>query len=256
MKSRSVVIWLLLGLLFGVMSATTRAASISLTPVADAMVSSAQPTFNYGGAGAFAVAAPRLSQGGFESLLQFDLAGARNAFDLAYGAGQWQLTSAELRLNAANPNNAIFNPSAAGPIAASWLANDGWLESNGTPMAPSGSGITWDTLPSFLSAADESLGTLGFGGATSGATLYALAISPGLAGDALAGRLATIHLAPGDAAAAALFNSRTFNNSNNHPQLTLSATPVAVPEPSACLIVGLLLIGARFVTRHPGRFHS
>ena len=69
------------------------AATFSLASSADAMLSSSQPANNYGGAGAFAVAAPGLPKGEFQSLVQFDLSPAKASFDAALGAGNWTLAS-------------------------------------------------------------------------------------------------------------------------------------------------------------------
>src|SRR2546423_14819172 len=61
------------------------AATFSLNPGADAFVTTG-PTGNlknnnYGGAGAVSVAAPNLSQGEFQSVLQFGPSGAHASFD-------------------------------------------------------------------------------------------------------------------------------------------------------------------------------
>ena len=51
--------------------------------------------------------------------MRFDLANARTAFDIQFGAGQWSIQSITLSLTAASPNNAIFNSSAAGQFGIS-----------------------------------------------------------------------------------------------------------------------------------------
>src|SRR5215470_6749489 len=124
------------------------AASSSVNPSADAFVA-AGPTGNlsnnnYGGAGAISIAAPNLSQGEFQSV------------------GQWFIQSVTLQLTATAPNNAIFNASAAGQLSISWMQNDGWTEGTGTPQAPTPTGLTFSTLNTFLSPADEALGTFNF----------------------------------------------------------------------------------------------
>src|SRR5215831_19401829 len=105
-------------------SAAAEAASSSLNPSADAFVANG-PTGNlsinnYGGAGALSIAAPNLSQGEFQSVLQFNLAGVKSTFDAQFGVGQWSLQSVSLQLTATAPNNAIFNGSAAGQFSVSW----------------------------------------------------------------------------------------------------------------------------------------
>ena len=93
-------------------------ATFSLNPGADAFVTSGPSgtlsANNYGGAGALSVTAPGLSQGEFQSVLQFDLSGAKSSFDSQFGPGQWSVQSVTLQLTATSPNNAIFNASAAG----------------------------------------------------------------------------------------------------------------------------------------------
>ena len=93
---------------------SSSAATFNLGPTADALVSAANPTNNYGGAGAFAISAIGLPKGEFQSLLKFDLATAKASFDTTFGSGNWTLDGATLQLTAANPGNALFNASAAG----------------------------------------------------------------------------------------------------------------------------------------------
>ena len=137
------------------------AATFSSNPSADAFVASGPSgnlsINNYGGAGAICVAAPGLAQGEFQSILRFDLSSAKASFDSQFGAGLWTIQSVTLQLTATAPNNAIFNSSAAGQFVLSWMQNDSWTEGAGTPSAPATTGVTFATLPSFLSLADENL---------------------------------------------------------------------------------------------------
>src|SRR5262249_9801724 len=101
--------------LLGALSANPllAASSFSLNPSADAFVTTG-PTgnllnSNYGGAGPLSVAAPGLSQGEFQSLLQFNLSAAKTSFDSQFGVGQWTIQSVTLQFTAAPPNNSIFN---------------------------------------------------------------------------------------------------------------------------------------------------
>src|SRR5215472_9144063 len=101
------------------------AATFPLNPSADAFVT-AGPTGNlsgnnYGAAGALSVAAPGLANGEFQSVLRFDLSGAKASFDTQYGAGQWSIQSISLSLTATAPGNPIFNASAAGQFRVSWM---------------------------------------------------------------------------------------------------------------------------------------
>ena len=212
MTSRSLNSFVGTGMALLVLSGAGSARALDVTPVADAFVTSADPTGNYGGGGALAASATGLPKGELQAVLRFDLAAAKAAFDAAHGVGAWSLSSASLQLTAASPGNPVFNASAAGVVAAQWMQNDSWVEGGGTPSAPGASGITWSTLPSFLSGGDQALGTLAFTGATSGTTVYPLTLATGLAADATTGGLASIRLFanPGDASVSGVFNSRSF----------------------------------------------
>src|SRR5688500_11298130 len=155
------------------------AAETSIVPSADALVFAGEPISNYGGAGQLSVADAGRPQGEYQTLMRFDLGPAKSSFDAAFGPGNWRLDSATLGLSAANPSNPIFNPSAAGPCAVSWMQNDAWAEGTGTPMSPTLEGITFATLPTFLSPQDQPLGTFAFAGGTSGTANYALNVGSG-----------------------------------------------------------------------------
>src|SRR5882672_1700616 len=93
------------------------AASYATTAVSDAFVTTG-PTGNlgdnnYGGGGALAVSASGLPNGEFQSVIEFDLSGARSSFDGQYGAGQWSIQSVSLQLSSSPHNNAVYNEVAA-----------------------------------------------------------------------------------------------------------------------------------------------
>ena len=225
-----------------------QAATFTLNPSADAFVTTG-PTANltgnnYGGAGALSVAAPGLASGEFQSVLRFDLSGARTSFNSQFGAGQWSIQSITLSLTATAPNNAIFNASAAGQFGVSWMQNDSWTEGVGTPATPTTTGITFSTLPSFTGAGDEALGTFSFAGGTSGTAPYTLSLTSGFDADATAGNLVSFRLFAADSAVSYLFDSRTFGTTAFRPLLTV----VAVPEPGSLALLATgaaLLLGAR-----------
>jgi hypothetical protein len=238
------VIRLILCLAVGFCAESSRGSVIAvLNPVADAFVSATNPSNNYGGAGALSVAASGLSTGEFQSLMRFDTSAAKSSFDAAYGSGNWTVQSITLKLSATSPNNAIFNNSAAGQFSASWMQNDSWVEGTGTPAAPTTSGITFATLPGFLSGSDAGLGTFSFNGATSGSVTYTLGAPAGLLGDITGGSQASLRLFAADNSVSYLFNSRTFGQTALRPELDITA----VPEPGgfALLMAGSVLSSRR-----------
>jgi hypothetical protein len=233
--------------LLGLLGAPAQAALFTMNPTEDAFVSSANPSSNYGGAGALAVAAAGLPKGEFDSVMKFDLAPAKASFDSLMGAGLWTVTSIALQLTATGPNNAMFNGNGAGPggtninfagsFSMSWMQNHAWVEGTGTPAIPTTTGITFATLSSFQSGADQSLGTFAFGGATTGNNVWTLGLASSLVADVTAGNVAGMLMLPADSAVAYLTDSRSFGTATLRPQLTVTASPV--PEPgSAALLAG------------------
>jgi hypothetical protein len=223
-------------------------ASFTLNPSMDAFVtpgpSGNLSGNNYGGAGALSVAAPGLAEGEFQSVLQFNLATAVTSFNTQFGAGDWTLQSISLSLTATSPNNAIFNSSAAGQFSVSYMQNNSWIEGTGTPAAPTTTGITYSSLPSYTGAGDESLGTFSFNGATSGSTAYTLSLTPGFSAEVEAGGLVSLRMFAADTAVSYLFDSRNFGTASARPLLTV----IAVPEPAALPLVAVgaaLLFGAK-----------
>jgi hypothetical protein len=205
----------------------------TMNPVADTFVSSANPSGNFGGAGALEVSAPNLPKGEFQSLMKFDTSAAKSSFDAAFGVGQWQVQSVTLQLTSANPLNPIFNTNAAGQFAASWMQNDSWAEGTGMPNSPTSDGVTFSTLSSFLSGADQSLGTFNFPGGTSGNNTYTLALAPGFVSDIAAGGNVSMRMLAADSAMSYCLNSRNFGTASVRPLLTINA--IAVPEPATVL---------------------
>jgi len=226
------------------LAASASAAIFTLNPTEDAFVSSANANLNYGGGGALAVAAAALPNGEFDSLLKFNLAAAKASFDATFGAGLWAIDSIALQLTASPPNNSIFNGNGAGPggtnvnyaglFSIKWMLNDSWVEGSGTPAAPGVSGIMFSTLPSFLSAGDETLGTFSFNGATSGNNTWTLALTTAFLADATAGNSLSLLSVPADTAVGYIFNALSATAANR-PVLTVSAN--AVPEPGTSMLL-------------------
>jgi len=230
----------------------------SAVSVADAFVTTG-PTNNlvannYGGAGGLAISGSGASRAGsfrglFESVLRFDLSGAKSAFDAAYGEGLWQVRSATLRLTTTAANNAIFNNNSTGLFSVSWMQNDTWIEGTGSPGLPASNGITWLSLPDFLSLADENLGTFLFDTATSGGdqshATYSLNLTTGFLGDILGGASAGFDIAAASDSVSYLFNSRSVTANPDRPLLTIVAAPVPEPLPGA-LLVGCVIVFSIF----------
>src|SRR5262245_53375238 len=111
------VVICMLSILGGVSAVAGAAQTQSINPVADTFVTSGNPTGNFGAAGALGISAPGSATGEFQSVMRFDLAPVKTAFDGSFGVGNWQITSVTLRCTAATPNNPIFNANAAGQFA-------------------------------------------------------------------------------------------------------------------------------------------
>ncbi len=214
-----------------------RADTVSLTPVADTFVDSANADKSYGSAGALVVSAPGLPAGEFQSLIRFDTSAAVAHFNAVMGPGHWSIEACSLQLTAFEPLIAFFNPQAAGSFAVRWMVNDAWPEGAGTPMAPGTAGVTFNSLPTYLSAGDEALGTFAFGGATSGSNTYLLGLTPGFRNDLVGGAAGgggpvSVRLLAADSSVSYLSNSRTFTDMNAWPVLYITAIASAPACPA------------------------
>jgi hypothetical protein len=228
------------------------AASYITTPVSDAFVTTGATGNlsgnNFGLAGSLAVAAGGLPQGEFQSVLQFDLSGARNSFDAQFGAGLWGIQSVTLKLTSSPHGNPIFNDIAAGQFNVSLMQNNSWLEGTGTGGVPTTDGISYSSLQSIYinNTLDQSLGAFSFPGGSSGPNNYSLGLSSGLGADVLAGTLLSLRLDAGDDHVSYLFSSRNAGVAVQ-PNLTI----VAVPEPGtmAIWLLGLATVAIWNVSR-------
>ena len=228
------------------LSAGAHGAVFSLNPTQDAFVTTGPignlVGTNYGAAGALALAAPGSVKGEFQSVLQFNLAAARSAFDSQYGPGAWALQSVALTLTAAAPNNSLFNATRAGQFGASWMQNDSWLEGTGSPTTARADGITFSSLAnSFIGPADEMLGSFSFNGATNGSATYTLALTPGFAADVLAGNAVSLRLFGADSVVGYLFDSENFPTASSRPVLTVTAVPE--PGTGTLALTGTAIVG-------------
>ncbi len=250
------------------LTATASAGLIAINPIADAHVTSGSgnpsagfPTANYGADGALMVSAPGSAKGGMQTLFKFDFAPVKASFDTTFGAGNWIVTSATLNLGTnvgtqgAQPPNAFFNSINGGLFKVDWLANDNWAEGTGRssipvfPSNPPVNGVTFNSLPSLLSASDKTLGTYTYApvGNTNLPAIprasYAMGLDPSFLADMSAGNTVSLRLYAGDANVTYLFNSRSFVLPDNLPTLEVNAFASPVPEPgswlygAACVVV-------------------
>src|SRR4051812_28847599 len=215
------------------------AASYASFAIADAFVATGPDGSlrdnNYGGGGALAIAAAGLPNGEFQSVIRFDLAGARTFFDAQYGMGAWTVQSVSLQLSSSPHGNVIYNDIAAGAFGISLMSNNSWVEGTGNASNPGTAGITFNSLQySFISPSDQGLGVFNFPGGTSGANNYSLGLTSGLNSDILGGANASLRLFAADGSVSYLFSSRAMSAALQ-PQLIITA----VPEPSALAVFGL-----------------
>jgi hypothetical protein len=195
----------------------------NLIPTADAFLSAAHASSNYGGGGSLSVAATGLARGEFQSLMQFDTAAAVSQFNTNLGVGRWTIRSVQLTLTSTPAGNPIFNPAAAGQFAITWMQNDAWEEGTGTPNAPGTTGVTYNDLASLTSAADELVGVFDYNGVVPEAVTRTLDLTAGFAADLAGGGAVSLRFSPVGATIAYLFNSRSFNNPVNWPTLSITA---------------------------------
>ncbi len=258
-----------------VLTASAPAATLSLSPVADAFVTggvtgegadpnAGQPNLNYGAAGALQISAAGEKEGEIQSLLQFNFASVKLTFDGQFGVGNWQVTGVTLQLGTnfgtqgTQPNNPIFNKINGGLFKIDWMENNNWGEGSGTPALPFSpanapvDGVTFTSLGGLLSSSDRTLGTFTYTpvGNTNPpaipAATYNLGLDPSFVGDMLSGGLVSLRGYAADTTVSYLFNSRSYPTQSNEPTLIIAAA--AVPEPSIAVsgaIAVVLLLGRR-----------
>ena len=240
------VVLLGIGLWLGGVVDGSAQVTMSTNSVADAFVRSADATHNYGGAGALSVSgtvatnASGVQQGAFDSFLRFDVSRSVAQFNASFGVDNWTISSAKLLLTeTAAPAQVIFNRG-IGQFEVRWIANDSWIEGNGTPTAPNTSGIVYTNEPSVLNAGlDATLGLFTNGG-TNGLDTFSLSTPSAFLGDINAGGLVSFYLTatPGSTVGFT-FNSHEFGTASQRPFLQLTA--VAIPEPTTAALIGLSL---------------
>jgi hypothetical protein len=220
---------------------------------ADAFLSAASPTLNFGGAGTLAIAPASAAKGAFDSVVMFNTSAAYNQFNSTYGAGGWVVTGITLSLasnfgtSGAIPNSSLLNTVAGGSFGIDWLSDDTWTEGGGGGNGAVNSGVTYNSISTLLAGSD-SLGNFTYtppGNNTYAS--YALPLDANLVSDATAGSALSLYFYAADNQVSYLFNSKEY--STNHPELTITA--VAVPEPAGFNALSSILAGLLVLCRRP-----
>jgi hypothetical protein len=222
------------------------------TSTADAFLSGASPTLNFGGAGTLAIAPASSPKGEFDTVIMFNTAGAVSQFNMTYGAGNWTITGLKLSLasnfgiQGAIPNNNLLNTVSGGSFGIDWLVNDSWVEGTGGGNGAANGAVSFNSIPSLLSPGYDSLGTYTY--TPPGNNVYAnylLSLDGNLVSDAAAGGAVSLYFYAADNQVGYLFNSKEF--ASNHPELTVTAA--AVPEPTTAALLAASLGGLLFSCR-------
>jgi hypothetical protein len=249
--------WTILSLC--VVCATFKVAAQSYTitnSAADAMLSGASPTLNFGAAGTLAISPASSPKGEFDTVLMFNTAGAVSQFNSTYGAGNWAITGLMLSLasnfgtNGANPGSGLLNNVSGGNFGIDWLVNDGWAEGAGGGNGTNNGAVSFNSIPSLLASGFSSLGTYTY--TPPGNNVYAnysLSLDGNLVADAMAGSSVSLYFFAADNQVGYLFNSRQF--ASNHPQLTLTVAPI--PEPATTALLAASLGGFLFWRRRTSK---
>jgi hypothetical protein len=218
---------------------------------ADAFLSGANPTLNYGAAGTLAIAPATSAKGEFDTVLMFNTASAVSQFNATYGVGDWTITGLTLSLasnygtNGAKPSSSILNTVSGGSFGIDWLTNNTWVEGTG-----SGNGaVSFNSISSLLSPRYDSLGTYTY--TPPGNNVYAnysLSLDPSLLTNVAAGGNVSLYFYAADNQVGYLFNSKDYTGTPaNHPELTF--TVAATPEPTTVSLLAASLGGFLLLRR-------
>ncbi len=211
------------------------------TTVADAFLATGSPVnpdgadltgFNYGGAGTLAISPASATEGEFQSVIRFDVSGARGLFDATYGSNNWSVGGILLQLTSnfgtagQQPNNRIFNVISGGQFVIEWLSNTNWAEGTGNPSLPTMDGVTYASLPDLLSGAHEILCTNTYvPPGTNVPVIYALPFNTNLVAAVKSGGNISLRFYAADNQIGYLFNSHEFAR-GNEPLIEVTANPV------------------------------
>jgi hypothetical protein len=221
----------------------SQTATVTVNSEADAFVRSADPTGNYGGAGAIAVSGPTAvnganqQNGAFDSLMRFPVSNVVASLDSTLATPDWLVLRATLKLTEmAAPPSPIFNRG-VGAFEIRWLASDTWIEGTGIPIAPTTNGVAWNDIPSLLNqAADVSLGQFTNGGADARLS-FGLSLKEPFLSDIRAGGHVTFYFTAISPQIGFTADSRSFILSNDLPVLEFVAA--VNPHPRIDAIVNL-----------------
>ncbi len=255
--TRSLLIAATCGIIFALPFAGEAVVYTINTTTADAFLSEASPTLNFGGAGTLAIAPASSPKGEFDSVIMFSTAGAVSQFNTTYGAGNWAITGFTLSLasnfgtNGAIPNNGLLNTVSGGNFGIDWLAYDSWVEGTGGGNGAANGAVNFNSISTLFSAGSNSLGTYLY--TPPGNNVYAsysLPLDANLVSNAAAGGAVSLYFYAADTQVGYLFNSREF--ASNHPELTITAVPVPEPAGTTLLVAafgGFLLLRNRKSTK-------
>lgn len=212
----------------------------STTTSADAFLATGSPDnaagtnltgLNFGAAGTLAISPASADKGEFQSLVQFNLAGAVTLFNNTYGTNGWTITAISLELtsnyatNGVQPNNAIFNVISGGNFVIQWLSTNNWPEGTGTPNLPTMDGVTYDSLPGLLSSDHEILCTNTYTPPGDNVPVtYALPLNTNLVNEAANGGDVSLLFYAADNQIGYLFNSHEYGRGND-PLMHVTASP-------------------------------
>jgi hypothetical protein len=226
---------------------------------ADAFLSGANPTLNYGAAGTLAIAPASSAKGEFDSVLMFNTASAVSQFNTTYGAGNWTITGLMLSLSSnfgiqgEQPTSTLFNTINAGSFGIDWLSYDSWVEGSGNGNGAANGAVSFNSISTLLSGTVDSLGTYTYtppGNNNNVYLNYSLSLDAGLVSDAAAGGNVSLYFYAADNQVSYLFNSRSF--SAGHPELTFTVAPAPEPSTATLLVTslgGFLLLRRRMIKK-------
>jgi hypothetical protein len=206
-----------------------KAESITINDsTADAFLSAANPTLNYGSAGTLAIASASAAKGAFDSVVMFSTSGAYNQFNSTYGT------------SGAIPNSGVLNTVEGGNFGIDWLGDNSWVEGTGGGNGAANGAVSYNSISTLFSAGSDSLGTFTY--TPPGINTYnnySLPLDANLVADTAAGSALSLYFYAADNQVSYLFNSKDY--ASNHPELTITAT--AVPEPADFAALSSILAG-------------